>query len=295
MIRAATLALVFIAASTAYGQEFDIFELTDFVDPRVRGAKYHENGIATERPGDRFLMSRLSAGAVYDYYWRTTPTGANVAIFHNVTSYYWGANQLNLKLTRMQTTKDDVLMPEMRGAIQFARYTARSNPLATESGDGESSIILSRYLVGLSIEETPDAIENRDGHRAANYEVAAEVDVRLPLTGVLGTFSYIKRFAGEGESTQRLAYVVHTALPPYRGVHFDMSLAVGAQKTGNWQWGNVRPAGHLRVPLDKVGTVIHIAYAPTMTFEGGFALRHEAAIFLDRTIFARVLSPPATE
>jgi hypothetical protein len=213
-----------------------------------------------------------------------------VGVFQNATSYYWGANQLNLKLTHLTLKQDDVPLPQTRGAVQFARYTALRNPMA-ERNDEAPQLVISRYLVGLAVEESPDALENLDGHRALNYELAAELDVRVPRTAILGTLSYVKRFAGEGESTQRFAYVVHTALYEYRRIHFDMSLAAGAQKTASWRWGDLRPTVRLRMPLDKVGTVVHAAYAPTVSFEGGFAVRHEVALFVDRAIFARVFSP----
>jgi len=288
MKRLCMLALVCLAAVAAGGQEFDIFELSDFMDPRIRGVRYAENGLETKIAGDTFVVSRISVGAISDYYWRTTPTGANVAVLHNATSFYWGANQLNLKVTKLATRHENVLMPELRGAVQFARYTARESPI-TEGKEGAPDIIVSRYLVGLSVEETPDALEDLKGQRALNYEVAAEVDVRLPWTDILGTFSYIKRYAGVGESTQRFAYVVHSGQHSYSDFTVDFSLALGAEKTGNWRWGDVRPAAHARLPIDKVGTVVHLAYAPTVSFEGGFAVRHEVAVFVDRTLFARVL------
>lgn len=53
------------------------------------------------------------------------------------------------------------------------------------------------------------------------------------------------------------------------------------------------PAPLARLPLDKVGTSVHVAYAPTVSFEGGFAWRHEVALFVDRALFARVFGRSA--
>lgn len=287
------LALVLLIAAAANAQEFDIFEISDFVDPRLRGTEYGEDGLRTVTAGYPFLVSRVSVGAIRDYYWRTAPTGANVAVFHDVTSFYWGANQLNLKLTHLRTQEDDSIIPKSRGVLQYARYTARTQPAG--ENEEEPSVFVSRYMVGLAVEESPDALEDLKGHRSVNYELAAELDVRLPLTGILGTISYVKRYAGESYSTQRFAYVLHSGLYNYRGVRFDMNLAFGAQKTETWRWGDLRPTFHARVPLDKVGTVVHLAYSPTISFEGGFDHRHEVALFLDRAIFARVFMPRDAE
>ncbi len=288
-MRPLALLLLVLATGAAGAQEFDIFELSDFVDPRVRGAAFAPDGWRTAQSGNPFLVSRISLGAISDYYWRTTPTGANVGVLHKTTSLYWGANQLNLKLTHLKTRNENALLPTNRGVIQFARYTARPDRSA-QAKDGPPAVIVSRYLFGMAMEESPDVLENSEGHRAMNYELAAELDVRLPLTDFLGTVSYVKRFAGEGQSTERVAYVYHTGHREYRQVAVDMNLAVGAEKTNGWRWGDVRPIVHLRVPIDKVGTVLHAAYAPTVSFEGGFEVRHEVALFLDRAIFARVFS-----
>lgn len=287
MRRLLAAALLLLGASGAGAQEFDIFELNDFVDPRLRGAEYASGGIRTTAPGDPFLVSRLSLGAVRDYYWRTSPTDANLAVAHSATSYYWGGNQLNFKWTHLRTGDDDAFVPKNRGTVQFARYTAHEMPLDVE---GKPMIAVSRYLVALAVEESPDALEDLAGHRSMNYELGAQLDVRLPLTDVLGTVSYVKRFAGVGQSTERFAYVLHTAGRSYRKANFEMNVAVGAQKTASWRWGDIRPTAHMRLPLDKVGTIVHLAYAPTISFEGGFETRHEVALFVDRAIFARVFA-----
>jgi hypothetical protein len=304
------LALVcFIAASAAVSaQEFDIFDRSDFLDPRLRGVTFipDANGIrfADESP---FLLSRISVGGVSDYYLRTAPSGADVTVEHLATSYYRGRHQFNLKLTNYGTEggspQERAFIPRRRATFQWAMYMATPDPAPpkTETTPEEPPILLSRYVFSASTEDPRFLASNNGGPAGErsrssnrNYEFATEMDIRIPGINVLGTLSYAYRHAVSGTS-QRFAYVYRTGQKNFHRFKVDTSIGYVAQKARNWQWGNVRPAIHARLSLDRASTAIHFAYAPTISVIGGVRVRHEFALFLDRTVIAHVFKRPTPE
>jgi hypothetical protein len=115
------------------------------------------------------------------------------------------------------------------------------------------------------------------------------MDVRVPGTEVLGTLSYVFRHTPSGIS-QRFAYVYRIGQQGFKRINVDSSVGYVAEKSNHWQWGNIRPAIHARVALDRLSTAVHIAYAPTISVIGGLRIRHEAAVFVDYTTIAHVFS-----
>jgi len=291
MARARFLAIVFLVgvSAAASAQEFDIFDRSDFLDPRLRGVALvpDPRGIMF-RDESPFLLSRLSFGRVSDYYWRTAPTGADVTVAHVATSYYRGRHQFSLKLTHFSTNSgsdaDVALIPRNRVTLQWAAYHARPDPSPPKDSD-EAPVILTRYVFSASVEDPQNSDNSSVTQR--NYELGGEMDVRVPGINVIGTLSYAHRHAANG-TTQRFAFVYRTGQSDFRRLKIDTSIGYVAQKGDHWQWGNVRPAIHFRIPLDRASTAIHIAYAPTISVIGGVRVRHEIAAFLDRSLIAHV-------
>jgi hypothetical protein len=307
-IRAVAIVCFIAASAGVSAQEFDIFDRSDFLDPRIRGVAFipDANGIrfADESP---FLLSRLSLGGVSDYYMRTAPSGADVTVAHLATTYYRGRHQFNLKLTNFGaedgSAKEIAFIPRRRATLQWAMYMATPDPAPpkTTNTPGEAPIILSRYVLSTSVEDPrglasenagPAAVRRRTLHR--NYEFGGEMDVRIPGINVVGTLSYAYRHAVSGTS-QRFAYVYRTGQKNFHRLKVDTSVGYVAQKARDWQWGNVRPAIHARLALDRASTAIHFAYAPTISVIGGVKMRHEFALFIDRALVAHVFKRPTPE
>lgn len=289
------LALLFAIAfgAVVHAQEFDIFDASDFLDPRIRGVEFvpDENGIMF-KDKNRFLLTRVSFGAVSDYYWRIAPTGADVLVTHVATSYYRGRHQLNLKLTNFNVRnaeEHEPVIPRRRVTVQWGMYHARRDPAPPKDAnisDGDP-IILSRYLISGSIE---DSRPFGDEARNRSYELAGEMDMRLPLANVVGTLSYAYRNAVDG-SQQRFAFVYRTGQRSMHRLRVDTSIGYVAQRAERWQWGNIRPVIHARIPIEKLSTRIHLAYGPTISVLGGIRVRHEVAAFLDYS-FGHVFRDP---
>ena len=292
------LALLFaIACGTAiHAQEFDIFDASDFLDPRIRGVELvpDKNGIMF-KDDNRFLLTRVSFGAVSDYYWRIAPTGAEVLVTHVATSYYRGRHQVNVKLTNFNVRnaeEGDPVVPLRRLTVQWGMYWARPDPAPpkrTEPADG-TPVILSRYLVSGSMEESQPF---GDRARDRSYELGGETDVRLPLANVVGTVSYTYRHAVDG-TQQRFAFVYRTGQHSLHRLRIDTSIGYVAQRAERWRWGNIRPVIHARIPIEKLSTRIHFAYGPTISVIGGVRVRHEVAAFVDYS-FGHVFRDPQPE
>ncbi|HJQ38163.1 MAG TPA: hypothetical protein VKB93_13580 [Thermoanaerobaculia bacterium] len=282
------LALLFVIAlaATAQAQEFDIFDASDFLDPRIRGVEFvpDANGIMF-KDHNRFLLTRVSFGAVSDYYSRVAPTGADVLVTHVATSYYRGRHQINLKLTNFNVRnaeEDEPVIPRRRVTVQWGMYRASRDPEPPKEADASSGdpIILSRYLFSGSVE---DARPFGDLARDRSYEFGAEADIRLPLANVVGTLSYTYRRAVDG-AQQRFAYVYRTGQQSVHRVRIDTSIGYVAQRAERWRWGNIRPVIHARIPIEKLSTRIHLAYGPTISVIGGVRVRHEVAAFVDYSL-----------
>ena len=182
-IRPVVVLLVTLLSAAVGAQELDIFEVSDFVDPRLRGAKFNDEGTAATEPGADYFIIRAVAGGAANYSWRTVPSDANVAFFHVSSSYYRGLNQLNLKLTRVQSASDSSL-PHWRATAQLAHYVLARNTRSAVSD------VAGRYLVTTSIEENRlcrgigRAVNTERCSRHFDTEIGLQVDSRfiLPLT-----------------------------------------------------------------------------------------------------------------
>lgn len=291
MSRASVVAILLAVSwsAIATAQEFDVFDTNDFLDPRIRGLVLVPSAPADAVSGDSpFLVTKVSMGRVSDYYYRTAPTGADVTVTHVATSYYRGRHQFNMKLTDFSSyggnPTDPVTLPKNSATLQWAVYDADVVSALPGSGVPEKSsspeVILNRYLFSLSTEEGAFA-------HGRNYEMGSEIDIRIPKTDVLGTLSYVLRKTPDGIS-ERFAYVYRIGQEGFKRLNVDGSVGYVAEKAGHWQWGNIRPAIHARVALDRLSTSIHVAYAPTISVIGGLRVRHEAAVFVDYTLIAHV-------
>jgi hypothetical protein len=300
LIRFLAIVCIITASVAASAQEFDIFDRSDFLDPRLRGVAFVRDArgimFADQAP---FLLSQFSVGRVSDYYWRTAPTGADVTVTNLATSYYRGRHQLNLKLTNFATNSgsaaDVATIPRHRATLQWAIYHAQADPSPPKDSDEKAPVILTRWVFSASVEEPQRLAESPTGISKSggrNYELGGEMDIRIPGVNVVGTLSYAHRHSMSG-TTQRFAYVYRTGQHGFRRLKVDTSVGYVAQKARSWRWGNIRPAVHVRIPVDRASTAIHFAYAPTISVIGGVRVRHEVAVFLDRAMIAHVFRRPA--
>jgi hypothetical protein len=315
-----TFALLFTAASLS-AQEFDVFDLNDFVDPRLHGAVYDHHGKLTDR-GDVFRLVRIATGGISDYAWRSTPTHDNVGFLHVVASEYRGNLQANLKATFLEGQHDNAL-PRYRLMTQVAHYTLHQ--ASSEVKKGGVRRIAGRALLSMAIEENRLDVITGAPVRRFNTEIAAEVDVAMSLPGgrnASGSLVWTSRQTatpgeqicvanctnalplefldpsqppspkyvftpGQTHRIQRASYYYrleeHTLANRYR---FGVSFGVGGEKTDRWRWGATRVGVRGAMDVGHLGT-FNVTWTPTFVPRSvGRRTTQEVAIFLDQTVWA---------
>lgn len=314
MKRALFVLFFLLAASPLIAQEFDVFDLNDFVDPRVHGALYDHHGKVTDR-GDVFRLVRVATGGISDYAWRNTPTHDNVGFLHIVGSEYVGNLQANVKATFLEGQHDNAL-PRYRVMTQFARYMLHeANSEVKKSG---AERIAGRAMVSFAIEENRlDEITGTPVRRF-NTEIAAEFDLAMSLPrgrNASGSIIWTSRQSaipgnqqaqqacitdcgvnatpivssdpGRMRRTQRLSYYYrleeHTIANRYR---FGLNFGFGGEKSDRWRWGATRVGFLGAMEAGQAGTV-NVTWTPTyVPRDIGRRMTQEVAIFIDRTLFA---------
>ncbi len=309
-MRRALLALfTLLSAVPLAAQEFDVFDLNDFVDPRLHGAIYDRNGSLTDR-GDVFRLVRIATGGISDYAWRSTPTHDNVGFLHVVASEYAGNFQANVKATFLDGQHDNAL-PRYRVMTQLAHYMLHeANSEVKKSGIDR---IAGRAMVSLAIEDNRLGEITGTPVRRYNTEIAAELDLAMSLPGgrnASGSIIWTSRqsaipgqqqlgcttgcFAppptnndsGHMQRTERASYYYrldeHQIANRYR---FGLNFGVGGEKTDRWRWGATRAGIHGAMDVGPAGT-LNVTWTPT--YVPGSIGKHttqEVAIFFDKTVF----------
>lgn len=317
------LALVYAAVAVA-AQELTIFDLDDFVDPRLLGAAATSRGRFLCNPCSYLLISRAMVGWNSDYMNVTVPTNVDVAFAHVATSYYRGPWQVNAKFTglrdvhrpdRSQTEIDSRTVPREAGVLQVAYYHA--------VGAGEKARAARTEITWRASHYVEARHERRDDRFARvhsdviRHEFGIEWDVPIPgnmlgsiiLTGVAGEHLTLDA------AQTRLAYVHRSPRFDIGPVHLDAMVSAGVLGEG-LDFGDLRritikPAVGLAVPLGRTGINLNVRFAPAFqrrtrfTDDGGGELPSvayesaaapsryiwerspELAIFIDRSIFRR--------
>lgn len=310
MIARVLAALVLLSAVSARAQEFDVFDLTDFVNPMLRDAAFDEHG-AMQRPGRLFTVVRGVTGAISDYAWRSTPTHDNVGFVSLSANRYFSDKQAGIKLTMLDPRHDEAL-PRYRIAAQFGKYTSRkANTKVEEDG---LAWLADRMLVTLGVEE--NRIRGELGsRRRVNLEVGVQYDLAMPIPGgrnASGSLIWMTRSGArrvtrvvpvdvsspfiyrvellQPRRTQRVGYYYQfDERPVAERLRVNLDFDIGGERTDKWHWGATRLGVRGSLDIGAAGT---LNAAWTSTFVPHDAdqnnRRQEVAIFVDRTLFAKL-------
>ena len=294
--------LVITLAAAAHGQEFDIFDANDFLDPREHGAVFRKDSpFGLSEAGEPFTVMRVFFGRIAnDYQWRNVPTGAESNFAHLVTTFYRGDKQLTAKLTSFQGD-DDAKLPQYRGTLQFGQYFVTADAirkestewweavdLGAEAGKDDDVRVVGRYLVTAGLEHNP-----YDDGRQFLYEYGFESTgyVRKGKRAVSGSFVWTHRIVSKDKSIDRLTYYYRVGDRTYLNGRFRWNayLGVGGERNDGWHWGATRVVltGAIEIPALRTG--LNIAYAPTyVPGRGTRNTYHEVAVFLDTTALRKL-------
>jgi hypothetical protein len=296
-MRAAIAILFFALCATVRAQELDIFDPTDYIDPRERGGVFREGKIGLSDPGPPFAVIRAYAGRVNDYQWHDTVTDADLWFAHVASSFYRGDKQLTVKFTAFHADQD-ANVPAYRGTVQLGQYfLTRRLPIDDAPGDPRIS---GRVLVTWSAEENPFRDERSRGR--LNHDFGAQADLRLPLPIRIGTADHIdgsivwmRRRLGDGDYVDRISYLYRfrQRLRSNGRLHLNAHLGLGTQRDETWRCCLARAVFTATFVIPRLDTGINVAFAPT--WSRGIAdrdvhkgMHNELAIYLDRTVLARL-------
>jgi hypothetical protein len=294
-MRPLLVTLTLLCALSAAAQELDIFDPTDFIDPRERGTVFREGRFGVEQAGQPFSLVRVYGGRVSDYQWRTTATDADVSFVHAAASFYRGARQLNVKLTRFHA-EDEAKLPHYRATMQVGRYFL-SDPIAVQ-GLEAGARISGRLLFTWSMEENPYRDDPTTARRDRfNHDFGLQADMRLPIPRVAGadhidgSFLWLRRRIDEGTYVDRVSYLYRfrQRLRSNGRLRLNASLGGGAERTESWHCCAARAVVTASFTIPRIDTGINVAFAPTFSpASDGRRTHYEVAIYLDRTVLARL-------
>jgi hypothetical protein len=303
------LALV-IAASLCAGaqaQELDIYDLNDFVDPRMLGAVAAPHG-QLNCPCDPFLVSRLMAGGVANYVDVLRVTDSGASFVHLATSYYRGPWQVNWKSTQLNREdfgseptprfSSSAATPQNKNTFQLGRYFAVGSHGAPSIIRMEATWTLVQYR-----QATPVNGQFSFASRHEN-EVGFEADIpwhlgRFPLiTSLVGVGRFGKLNVADPNSFAARRVTLLQRAPRFSLGYwsFDPAIAVGSVNAGHWSDLMVQPSLHVVSPtIPGLNMRVNFRYAPQIGRlrrpARGESPRSETAnqfaIFIDRAIFAR--------
>jgi hypothetical protein len=296
LVRAALVIILALAASAAVAQELDIFEINDFMDPRLRGATFDTDGVEIVDHGADFKIWRVVAGEVKNYDWRTRPSDRDLSFVHIVGSHYSGSWQENIKVTSLQTPSDSSL-PRYRLTAQLARYMLSSVP---NPATNEDENFAGRLLVTTSAEQSHICAKDQQNQSGCtnhiDYEIDAQIDTTQQLpNGRIGTGSLIVAFrktALDG-SVFRATYVSRLADKSFDrnrlGVAFDLSTE---RASSSWRMGAARLPVLYSVDV-AAAFALNIGWTPSFVLtEPGRRIHNEVALFIDRKVYSKIIRHP---
>ena len=287
MSRIACAIAVTLLSLAASAQEFDIFDLNDFVEPGLHGARLTNGGELVER-GKTFHILRAVTGGVANYAWRSAPTSSSVAFLHLADSVYRGAYQTNVKFTMLQGETQRFL-PRYRMEAELGRYSMTPSKV----GDIET-FLPTRWLVSGALEENRNCPEIRNTHcrRRLNGELGGQVDMSVKLRGTTVNGGAILVWRSASDDGQRLfrgslfyQFLDTTVSGRYR---FRTAMGTGFERTDAFHWGVTRIGSTLSMDVPSIGT-LNVSWTPTYRpATRGRRVFNEVAVFFDRTLFARL-------
>jgi hypothetical protein len=294
--RAAAALLCIVFSVSALGQELEVFDVSDFIDPRDRGAVFDPTKpFGLLESGQQFLLMRAYTGRVLnDYQWRNAASGAEANFLHLTTNLYRGDKQYNAKLTFFQGG-DDAHLTSYRGTLQYAQYfvTANSARLQRERGnekpeEKEDIRIAGRYAFTLSAEHNPYS----EGPRFLyEYGIESTGYVRYRNRSVVGSLVWTHRTVSAEKTIDRISYYYRLGDRTYRNGLFrwNANLGFGAERNDGWHFGATRVvmAGSVEIPVLR--SALNVAYAPTyLPGRSGRKTYHEVVVFLDSTVLSHI-------
>jgi hypothetical protein len=289
---------------TCAAQELDLFELTDFVDPRLRGVETDELKVKSLGSGYQFI--RAVSGYIANYTSRTDPTGSDIGFVHVAGNLYSGVNQYNVKFTAMdsQNSPSASSRPRFRLTGQMARYSfSYLEDPETKSKDDE---IADRYLITFSAEERDvcgtvaslptDENLPRPGATVCKRHLDSELGIQADSSIFPGADTDFVAFTFGVRNTAEDGFI-------YRGtigfrflqkdfskgrvsVSMDHSLERG---NGSLHLGATRLGLGYSLSLGKrlsLNAVYQPSYVPK---EPGSRINHEMALFIDTRLYARII------
>lgn len=296
MRRALLSVAALLVAHGALAQQVAIFELNDFVDPRLHGSEllpedpdHKTSGERGFKGGDTVVISRLTQGAVNNYWWQDRHTNVTTAFSNLTTSYYREDRQISGSLQYMNLP-DAANVPQWRGTLAYATYGGEP------SKEDKTALDISRTLFFLTVESTRSFVNDVsfiEGNpftthhqvRSTDYEAGMQSDVSFTINGKeeFGTFILAGRFGSK--RTQRISYVDQTAQFGTT-VRLILGFALGVERTPSWTVG-LRPIARLTVPIPLIRSDLHVVYAPSGTLRAGRHGANEFALFMSKVVSAR--------
>ncbi len=284
-----------IAPALAAAQPIAVFELDDYLDPRLLGTEFREGGGI--EPGNRFVVAEVLAGVISDFEHQGLFSDGETEFAHIASSLYVGRSQFNLLATVFDPRTSPVfgrgseeapgtipggerarVIPDYRLRLQYGRY--KFNPGTA----GDSFIDRLLFSVGYARTDAGDQI----------YDFGLVLDI--PIEDKLGSFGYDWRIVDGGFDQHRLLYFYRWANENVIGpVSFPVRLSFGGERSEtHWRLAPVRLEVGAKVPIERLRTTVHLTYAPSFRpasrgFEQGW--NHELAAFLDVVALTKVFAP----
>ena len=289
-------------------QELDIYDLNDFVDPRLLGAVAAPRG-QLKCPCDSLLVSRFIAGAAANYVdvFRVTDRGASFV--HLATSYYRGPWQANWKVTQLNREdygsaptarfSSSAATPENKNTLQLARYFAVGPSGSPSIIRMEATWTFAHYR-----QAAPREGEFSYASRDEN-EFGFEADLpwhagRYPLVTSLvyvGRSGLLSASHSDSAFAQRRVTLLQRAPRLSAGSwSFDTALAVGSVDTARWSDLMVQPSVHVISPTIRgLNMRVNFRYAPQVGRlrppargeKPHSETANQFAIFIDRAVFGK--------
>jgi len=272
--------LLSISSTDAIAQELEVFELSDFVDPRLLVVET-ESGTTDQAS---FFTTRISAGLV-DHYQRRNEIADSGAHFARLaTGLYFRRNQIGVKLTGLDPWSSEYKdVGDVR--LQFGRYFMSEDPLGNE--------IPSRALLSLRSSDSTGSGER-------DYEVSLALDLELPVKDRKVIGGYVYSYVPE-HGDHYLSYVYRATASKWtvvdRELRVDVGLGFGGEQiSGDTRWGHSRLELSLvrTLPRFLEGSSIHLVFAPYYHPHpppGRESFGQEIGFFVDSAIFSRLMYP----
>ena len=273
--------VLLLAAIPALGQEFEIFDENDFVDPRERGAAFTAGGTGQTHPGVSVVISRALLGHVRHYQWRNSRK-ADAEFAHFNTSFYWASSQLNLKLTTFRDRGESARLPSYRGTFQYGWYfVTGSSPEEAKQESDDAPVddrASGRVLVTLTMEENAF----RDDRHRDRFLYESGIETTAKVKGVRGTATWMRRRIDESKSVDRFTYFYRWNLSSSSPITLNAAAGTGVERNDGWHWAaRAVVSGVVKIP--KVQNItLNFSYAPTyLPGNRTRSFYNEFAVYLD--------------